>query len=339
MPSTKEEVKKLWKLCFEDSNDFIEMYFRLRYSKKVNLTIKSGNEIIAALQALPYPMTFCGTTVQTSYISGACTHPDFRKRGVMYELLSQAFTRMLQNSVAFSTLIPAGPGLFNYYAHLGYALVFRRSTQEFTVAGLMPSQDIIVEKVTRFDKTIYHYLSTCLSARPCCIQHTKEDFKVIMADLTISDGALFFATKKGKPAGIAITYNEEDSIRIEELFAENNEVKNSILHHIEQKTGCARMKLLMPPNEKTTSTPLGMARIIDAKAVLQLYAATHPEVKMQLSLSDKQLSVNNGYYYLDKGLCTFSKTKLQGKHTELQIAELTNLLLEPLHPYMSLMMN
>lgn len=90
----KEQVKALWKVCFDDSEEFVEMYFRLRYKTEVNVAIKSGDEVISALQMLPYPMTFGGETVQTSYISGACTHPDFRSKGVMRELLSQSFARM-----------------------------------------------------------------------------------------------------------------------------------------------------------------------------------------------------------------------------------------------------
>ncbi len=91
---TQEKVKNLWKLCFNDSEEFTEMYFQLRYNNDVNIAIQSGEEVIAALQMLPYPMTFEGEDIHTAYISGACTHPDYRNRGVMQELLSQAFARM-----------------------------------------------------------------------------------------------------------------------------------------------------------------------------------------------------------------------------------------------------
>ena len=117
----REKVKNLWKLCFNDSEEFTELYFRLRYNNDINIAIQSGEEVIAALQMLPYPMTFEGEDIHTAYISGACTHPDYRNRGVMHELLSQAFARMLHNNVALSTLIPAEPWLFDYYARSGYA--------------------------------------------------------------------------------------------------------------------------------------------------------------------------------------------------------------------------
>ena len=49
----REKVKNLWKLCFNDSDEFTDMYFRLRYSNDVNIAIQSGEEVIAALQMLP----------------------------------------------------------------------------------------------------------------------------------------------------------------------------------------------------------------------------------------------------------------------------------------------
>ena len=117
----REKVKKLWKLCFNDNDEFVDMYFNLRYNSEVNVAIESGDEVIAALQMLPYPITFHGNSVPTAYISGACTHPDYRSRGVMRELLSQAFGRMYRNNITFTTLIPAEPWLFGYYARVGYA--------------------------------------------------------------------------------------------------------------------------------------------------------------------------------------------------------------------------
>ena len=42
----KEQVKALWKICFDDSEEFVEMYFRLRYKTEVNVAIQSGDEVI-----------------------------------------------------------------------------------------------------------------------------------------------------------------------------------------------------------------------------------------------------------------------------------------------------
>ena len=170
----KEQTKALWKRCFNDSDDFTDLYFRLRYSEEVNQTLKEGGEVIAALQMLPYPMTFCGRTVPTSYISGACTHPDHRNRGAMRTLLAHSFERMRQEGILFSTLIPAEPWLFNYYGRLGYATVFSYATEEISPrrtdslsrspvdksaadckAAAAQASEISVRPVEEYDKNIY----------------------------------------------------------------------------------------------------------------------------------------------------------------------------------------
>ena len=185
----REKVKKLWKLCFNDSEEFTELYFRLRYNNDINIAIQSGEEVIASLQMLPYPMTFEGEDIHTAYISGACTHPDYRNRGVMHELLSQAFARMLHNNVALSTLIPAEPWLFDYYARSGYAPVFRYAEETFIASGI-PAADtgLTLEMSAEYSEKRYEYLDRKLRERPCCIQHTKEDFQVYHCRFTTGAG-------------------------------------------------------------------------------------------------------------------------------------------------------
>lgn len=335
----KEQVKALWKLCFEDSEEFVEMYFKLRYKNEVNVTIQSGDEVISALQMLPYPMTFCGEMVQTSYISGACTHPDFRSKGVMRELLSQSFARMLRNGIQFSTLIPAEPWLFDYYKRMGYATVFQYSVKEMTLPEFIPSKEIAVNVVSKPQDEVYSYLNKKLSERPCCIQHSAEDFQVIMADLPISGGNLFVAKQANEIRGIAIIYKRENCIIINELLAEDKDTEYSLLFAIKQYTGCNHIIQLLPPDKELPQHSLGMARIINAKEVLQIYASAFPEDDMQLEVSDKQLSVNNGYYYLSDGKCRYSTERLPGTHIQMNISELTVRILKKLNPYMSLMLN
>ena len=334
----KEKVKALWKLCFEDSEAFIEMYFRLRYNNEVNIAIESGDEVISALQMLPYPMTFCGKQIQTSYISGACTHPDYRGKGVMKELLSQALTKMLHNNVILSTLIPAEPWLFDYYAHMGYAPVFCYSEND------IPDQDrsstgVSVKRLTDEQEEVYQYLNQKMKERPCCIQHTQTDFKVILADLAISRGKMYIAIYEKKISGVAIVYQQENRLQISELFAENKEIEKALLYHIQQDKKNGKVTLLTPPAVNGKPFVLGMARIVDAKTFLQIYAASYPNIEMNIELTDKVLTTNNGYYYLCKGKCMFSKERLPGSHSQLTIGELCEKILLPLKPYMSLMLN
>ena len=267
----REKVKNLWKLCFNDSEEFTELYFRLRYNNDINIAIQSGEEVIAALQMLPYPMTFEGEDIHTAYISGACTHPDYRNRGVMHELLSQAFARMLHNNVALSTLIPAEPWLFDYYGRSGYAPVFRYAEETFIA--------------------------------------------------------------------LAITYPiGKANWRIGEIVSDTPATKTLLLQHICQSLNLPSIRVLTPP-ATGESQLLGMARIINAKTMLQLYATAHPELELSIHLTDEQVSANNGYYYLNNGKYMNSAKRLPGSHLALTIGELTEKIFATSSPYMSLMLN
>ncbi|MEG1563047.1 MAG: GNAT family N-acetyltransferase [Bacteroides sp.] len=335
----KEEVKALWKLCFDDSEDFIEMYFRLRYNNETSIAIESGEEVIAALQMIPYPMTFCGKAIQTSYISGACTHPDYRGNGVMRELLSQAFVRMLRSDVAVSTLIPGEPWLFDYYARLGYAPVFGYSSREIPANKAPRTSSISVRSTVDYEQAVYLYLNKKMEKHPCCIQHTEADFKVILEDLALENNAVYIATRKEQVVGVAVAYQTGNELQLPALFTDTEEIENELLYKIQKMTGCKRLTVLTPPAHAAKLHLLGMARIIDIRRILQLYAAAYPSDEMNIELTDEQLSTNNGYYYLCSGKCMYNKERLPGTHLKLSIGELSEKILAPLQPYMSLMLD
>lgn len=337
----REKVKQLWKLCFNDSDEFIDMYFRLCYNNDVNIAIQSGEEIIAALQMLPYPMTFGKHEINTAYISGACTHPDYRNKGAMRELLSQAFTRMSHNKVALSTLIPAEPWLFDYYAHTGYAPVFRYNQSIFKLTGeSFTNEAIVLKRSNEFKKDIYEYLNRKLRERICCVQHTEANFHIVLSDLKISRGYVYTLNENGNIATLAIAYPEDTgSWYIGEIVADNSSTQSLLLQRICEQLNIPSIRVLTPPVTGQDNQPMGMARIINAQAILQLYAANHPEVELNIALTDEQIRTNNGYYYLNNGKCMSSAKRLPGSHLALTIGELTEMIFSPLHPYMSLMLN
>lgn len=68
---------ELWRVCFEDTEEFIRFYFDKKYKEENALVYwDEQGAAIAALQTPLYPMTFAGTQIITGYISGAW-YPSF----------------------------------------------------------------------------------------------------------------------------------------------------------------------------------------------------------------------------------------------------------------------
>lgn len=333
----KEEVKNLWRLCFHEDERFLELYFQQRYRYDNTMILQSGEEVISALQMLSYPMTFLNHTVPTAYISGACTHPEFQHKGVMKELLSQSFARMMKEGTLLSTLIPAEPWLYDYYGKSGYAAVFGYNRSVIDLGNCTPPQeDITVKCADSFEGPVYEYLNRKMLERPCCVQHTSEDFKVVLDDLALTGGCLFVAYRQNEVVGIAMVYPRNE-LYIDEMFADDEKIKEALLYTMKQQTEATTCQWIHP--EKNVIR-LGMIRIIDAKRILQIYAAAHPELEINIALSDNRIESNNGYYYINNGKCMAAgKDRIRGAHIELNMKELAERIFTPLHPYMSLMMN
>ena len=336
--SMKEQIKELWECCFADSQAFIEMYFRLRYHDDINIAIIEDGKPVSALQMIPYPMTFFDKMWQTAYVSGACTLPEYRAKGIMRQLLTNAYREMYIKGIELTTLIPAEPWLFNYYQSMGYATVFNYAKQNIASPLNEASSQIDVQKSVQFDKVVYDYFNQKQQVRNCAIQHSEEDFKVILADLSLVQSGIYIAKIENQIIGLAIAYDRDSFIEINELMIEDEKCKNALIQAIARDYNGKKLMQYLRATEES-SYPLGMARIIHAKKVLQDYASTFPEKEWRIHLIDKQISENNQYFHLSKGSCSIINSPSDDTYQTMDISTLSQELLSPFSPYMNLMLN
>ena len=103
----KDQIIQLWRCCFEDSEDFIHRFFSQVYQDQNAWTLEKDGQIVCAMQLLPYTINYYGQSIPATYIYGVCTHPDYRRRGYMHQLLEQAFVRLKEQGSGLAFLIPA----------------------------------------------------------------------------------------------------------------------------------------------------------------------------------------------------------------------------------------
>lgn len=340
--NTKDEVRALWKLCFNDSEEFMDLYFNRRYKDDINMAIREDGKIISALQMIPYSMSFCGGMIPVSYISGACTHPDYREHGAMRRLLKETHRRMYEDGVLLSSLIPAEEWLFGYYAKSGYVPAFGYARKRMEADELRRMSSFAaacrVEVCALPGADHYHYFDTRMQERSCCIQHTEDDFEIIMEDLKLGGGKLLVAQEGEAIVGMAFTVRAEDTLYIKELLADNEAVQNRLLYEAAHIYNVRAMEYGVP-SSGAGSLSLGMARVIRAEEMLRLFAAQHPELELNICLEgDDVIPENNGYYTVKEGVC-MRRQLPDKKYHPYTVASFTQLLVEAEHPYMSLMLN
>lgn len=329
------ETRHLWERSFADPRAFIDLYFREKYRKERNEVIVRDGRVVSALQKLPYPMTYGGRMLPASYISGACTDENYRKRGLMGELLSQTHRAMQQENAAFSFLIPATQELAAYYAKFGYTPCFRFGWE--TITAGTPDDSLVVGTVDQHKtEELLPYLRDKMQERTMCVQHPLDDLRAVVDDMHMAGDTMWEARRGELTIALAICRAEADGILLRECVYDDEEARDGLIAAIAAHYG--RTEVDVVDTKGREGDYFGMARIIDVEAMLTAYAALHPETEATWSITDELLAENNGCYHIYKGICE-RLPEPSSEAEELTIGELTHRVLTEENPSMSLMMN
>lgn len=216
--TTLKAARELWERCFQDDEQFTDFYFSHRYSDDIHMAIYRDEQMIAGLQMIPYVLHWRGQLVESAYISGACTHPDFRKQGVMPQLLEATHRRMYEQGVGVSTLIPAEPWLFDYYATSGYVPLFQYQHEQVQVASLLPAVTIEVERIEQLSTAHYTFVDNAMRQRSCSLLHSQKDLMEVVEAYLLNGGAIWVATSASVICGVAFVENLNGAIVVKELL-------------------------------------------------------------------------------------------------------------------------
>ena len=164
-----QETRDLWKLVFNDSDKFMDLYFSRVYKPKYNVTCQLNHHVVAALQTLPYALLYHGQELPAVYISGVSTHPDYRHQEIGNNLMRQAHFDLFYKNVVYAALIPAEDWLYEWYAKCGY-------TPRITC--LPHSTDVLSTSFKAFDRW--------QREKTCILLHKQADFDVAKEDILLA---------------------------------------------------------------------------------------------------------------------------------------------------------
>jgi predicted N-acetyltransferase YhbS len=283
----EREIRKLWKSAFNDDDSFVRFYFKHVYRDENALVIEDGGRIVSSLQLLPYRMMYFGREISAAYIAGACTVEEERGRGRMGLLMEKAFEEMRVRGVLVATLIPADAGLFGYYGRFGFTNAFDYSLGMY-VADREPSPDYCVKVVKgKAAPDVYDYFDSRLRQRQVGMLHSCDDLGNIMKDMELAYGHLFVAYRGGAVCGMAFVVpgnpyasREEIALLAKEALYDNEEAGRSLLHYISGYYGVGRIVYRMPSVPSRPSQSYGMARVMDAGRMIDLWLESHPGARI-----------------------------------------------------------
>lgn len=129
--------KEIWKLCFGDSDIYIDFYYAHRYKEDETALLLHDGQISAMLTMIPVRMvTSDNRNFQSAMLYAIATHPNYRNRGFASQLMNFSEKYLTANNIDFSILVPAEKHLFDFYRKKGYQEGFYIREALFTGAML-----------------------------------------------------------------------------------------------------------------------------------------------------------------------------------------------------------
>jgi ribosomal protein S18 acetylase RimI-like enzyme len=114
-------LKEIWKLCFGDSDTYIDFYYANRYKENETVVLLHDEEISGMLTMIAAQIvTPDNRSFKSAMLYAIATHPKYQNRGFATQLMDFCNQYLRTNTVDFSILVPAEKQLFDFYYKQGY---------------------------------------------------------------------------------------------------------------------------------------------------------------------------------------------------------------------------
>ena len=143
-------AKALWKICFGDSDQYIDFFFERKFIPCNSLGLFLDGRLAADLFMQEKTLVLQGCNLRTGFLAGCATHPDFQKKGYMRKLLQRELEVMCQQGYALCALHPF---LHAFYRKFGW------ETASYMVRVALPAAKPASAVILQDDVDCAHLLS------------------------------------------------------------------------------------------------------------------------------------------------------------------------------------
>lgn len=182
--TTKEACINIWRECFGDSEEFIDLYFSRRYTDDCTFVSRAEGRIVAASQCFIYEMT---GGIKVGYVSGLATMPEYRGQGHARLVMQQMHQWLRLQGIAYCTLIPSGPYAAQWY-HKQFGYNYGIRNDKYIVTPEFLSHYTLEHTLT---PDALQLITADMNRRPYYILHSPDDLTDQLNTCILSGGGLY----------------------------------------------------------------------------------------------------------------------------------------------------
>jgi predicted acetyltransferase len=212
------ELKKLWKLCFHDEDNYIDFYYKNRFIEKETLVYLMKEKVVAMLTIMPGFVVHHKSQQPVRYVYAVATHPDHRRHGYSAALLEYA-NETSGNDYVGTFLVPASQSLFRYYEALGYRMVsdkrvLHKSVDDFLLE-LRIEQVQQVKAIKQLTKQDFLSLRSKAFEQSGYVMWESEALEYVIREFMFLGGCAY-KVMLDKEEGAFLYYIDKDTLVIKE---------------------------------------------------------------------------------------------------------------------------
>jgi ribosomal protein S18 acetylase RimI-like enzyme len=221
LPSEEPQLREIWKIVFSDSDEFIELFFRNRYSEDSALVHRHDGRVVSMLFFPRYDFKSGDLVTSLGYICGAATLPEYRGKGIMADLLNSSFDLMRLRGDHFTALIPASDSLYGYYERFGFREFFYRKKYSVARSDAMAGTPFYLKKMEDF-ASAYRIYSEAVSRLGTVVIQSERTYSSVVDEFRLSGGEVLVSEENGIICFVRIRGN---TIFLRESFCASDDTK------------------------------------------------------------------------------------------------------------------
>lgn len=261
-------TRKLWEEIFtEDTPEFLDYYYSIKIKNNEIYVIEDDGEIVSMLHLNPYEMRIGDKLFQTHYIVAVATKENYRKRGLMRQLLNYALQVMTDRGELFTFLMPADEAI---YRPFGFEFVYEQKRENVRGKKCEDSTVEVVEASTEHCQMIAHFSNQMLQEYDVVTWRDSEYYEMLLLELASENGGILLAKREGKIEGVfcyACIGGEDKHFVIREPIFQNEQDLQHAIYHL---TGNETDHVLCIGYGSEERKPMIMAKVLNPEFDLDL---------------------------------------------------------------------
>ncbi len=198
------QLQSLYHEAFGDSEGFRQFFFNRKYASANVVYRREGGQIVSALHFVSKTWSFRGQRLEVPYVVAAATRKDWRGKGLMREVLDQAFQELRHRNLSICALSPFSEA---YYRKSGFVTIHRQGASEVEPQEPDP---FTYEPVDSADlREIIALYEQKTAQADLFVLRTPEDWHLFAQEVQADDGQILLVREKGIPVGYFTLFGTE----------------------------------------------------------------------------------------------------------------------------------